>query len=428
MTSPYQLLPPLADTELAELAADISENGVIVPVLVDEEGVVIDGHHRQQIADDLGIDYPVQVVAGLTEAEKRDRALSLNLHRRHLNREQKREVIAASLTADPGLSNRQHAERTGVSDKTVASVRERLEATAEIPQSDERVSADGRVRPATQPPRPEPVEERVDELAPGELAAIEDTIAEAGMDTTDPEVVGQAIADAIESRTAPSFPTKPDLGGGISHPARYTDALLPQFAAILDELGNISTVLDPFAGTGKIHQLAEDGYETHGVEIEPEWATLDPRTVVGSALYLPFDEHSFDAIVTSPTYGNRLADSHNAADPERRRSYTHDLGRTLHPDNSGAMQWGKRYREFHEAAWNEAYRVLRPGGAFLLNIKDHIRDGKRQEVPAWHLTYLLGLGFRYRWHVDVNAPGLRAGSNASARYSAETIYVMERGE
>lgn len=70
-----------------------------------------------------------------------------------------RALIAESLKADPGLSNREHARRTGTSDNTVGSVRRELESTAQIAQSETRVSADGRVRPATQPkrePEPEP--------------------------------------------------------------------------------------------------------------------------------------------------------------------------------------------------------------------------------------------------------------------------------
>jgi tRNA G10 N-methylase Trm11 len=84
---------------------------------------------------------------------------------------------------------------------------------------------------------------------------------------------------------------------------------------------------------------------------------------------LPFADASIDAIVTSPTYGNRLADHHRASDPLLRRSYTHDLGRPLHSENSGAMQWGDAYRAFHRRAWAEAVRVLKPGGRFVLNVK-----------------------------------------------------------
>ena len=55
MTAPYQLLPDLTEAELRSLAESITEHGVLVPVVIDEEGAVIDGHHRQKIADSLGI-------------------------------------------------------------------------------------------------------------------------------------------------------------------------------------------------------------------------------------------------------------------------------------------------------------------------------------------------------------------------------------
>jgi len=45
---------------------------------------------------------------------------------------------------------------------------------------------------------------------------------------------------------------------------------------------------------------------------------------VGNALSLPFEDDSFDAVCTSPTYGNRLAENHDAYDPQARRSYKHD--------------------------------------------------------------------------------------------------------
>ena len=54
-----------------------------------------------------------------------------------------------------------------------------------------------------------------------------------------------------------------------------------------------------------------------------------------------FSDATFDMVVTSPTYGNRMADHHNAKDGRRRITYTHNLGRTLTPGNSGAMQWGE---------------------------------------------------------------------------------------
>lgn len=152
MSARYQLLPSLTDAELADLRADIEAHGIRVPIDVDENGQILDGHHRSAIATMLGIDCPHRVVTGLDEAAKRDYALAVNIHRRSLTREQRRDLIAASLRSDPDLSDRQHGRRTGVDGKTVATVRGEMESTAEIPQSTTRTSADGRQRPATVTP------------------------------------------------------------------------------------------------------------------------------------------------------------------------------------------------------------------------------------------------------------------------------------
>ena len=155
----YQVMPPLAPDEYQELYDDIKVNGVLEPIHVDENGVVIDGHHRSKIAADLGVPCPVITHDNLDEAGKRSLAFTLNLKRRHLNREQRRALIAESLKVDPQLSNREHARRTGASDKTVQSVRADTEANAEIPHygASERQEASGRTaRGAAQQPRPEP--------------------------------------------------------------------------------------------------------------------------------------------------------------------------------------------------------------------------------------------------------------------------------
>jgi hypothetical protein len=77
--------------------------------------------------------------------------ISANIHRRHLTAEQKRDIIAKVLKAQPEKSNRTIAKQTKVDDKTVAAVRTQLEATAEIPQLTKTVGADGRTRRVPQP-------------------------------------------------------------------------------------------------------------------------------------------------------------------------------------------------------------------------------------------------------------------------------------
>jgi tRNA G10 N-methylase Trm11 len=179
-------------------------------------------------------------------------------------------------------------------------------------------------------------------------------------------------------------------------------------------------VLDPFAGTGRVHLL---GAQSWGIEIEPEWASMHPRTIVGDALLLPFVEDSFDAVVTSCTYGNRLADHHEARDGSVRHSYRHDLGRALHPNNSGQFQWGERYREFHRAAWCEVKRVLVPDGRFLLNTSNHVRKHEVQDVNQWHFETLEDLGFEKLSVILIPTSRLRYGANSNVRVEGEVLSV-----
>ncbi|MGP5169074.1 hypothetical protein [Corynebacterium casei] len=65
---------------------------------------------------------------------KRSLAFTLNLKRRHLNREQRRELIAESLKSDPQLSNREHARRTGAHQTTVGTVRKEMVEDGQVSQ------------------------------------------------------------------------------------------------------------------------------------------------------------------------------------------------------------------------------------------------------------------------------------------------------
>lgn len=209
------------------------------------------------------------------------------------------------------------------------------------------------------------------------------------------------------------------------HPAKFTDALIEPMRVMLQLNHSGSLVLDPFAGTGKIHALHPE-YNTVGIEIEPEWAALHPRTICGDALRLPFSAGAFDTVCTSPTYGNRMADTYNGRDGSRRNTYRIAIGRDLNQHNSGGLQWGKRYRSFHVAAWNEARRVLRPGGLLLLNMKDHIRRGVVQPVTAWHVETITAAGFVQVDAWRVPCPGLRYGRNGAARVDYESLIMFKR--
>jgi site-specific DNA-methyltransferase (adenine-specific) len=88
--TPYRdLLPPLSTEELAALRADVkASNGVRDSACVDEEGNVLDGHHRLEIDPNC----PVRVIEGLSPAEKEAFVFRANFVRRNLSPSQKNEA------------------------------------------------------------------------------------------------------------------------------------------------------------------------------------------------------------------------------------------------------------------------------------------------------------------------------------------------
>ena len=203
------------------------------------------------------------------------------------------------------------------------------------------------------------------------------------------------------------------------HPAKYTDALLPHFKKII---GDCENILDPFAGTGKLKEIYP---QATLLEIEPEWAKIN-NAIVGDATNMPNEwEESFDVVCTSPCYGNRMADSFNAKDNSKRNTYQHSLGRKPSRNSSATLQWGEKYKQFHKKAWAEVYRVLSNEGKFVLNISDHIRAGKVQQVTEWHIYECLKRGFVLVDWIKVETPRNKFGANRQ-RVDYESILVFKK--
>lgn len=189
--------------------------------------------------------------------------------------------------------------------------------------------------------------------------------------------------------------------------------------------GDSRLLFDPFAGIGRIHEL-RPGWETWGLEIEPEWASTSQYTFRGDVLEVggirALKRFPIDTIVTSPSFGNRMADHFVAQDNSVRHTYRSALGRDLHENNSGRMQWGPMYRDFHQRAWEEVTML----GAkwFILNIKDHIRAGERQMVGAWHDRTLRNLGWEWTNIKSVSSRGMRHGANRD-RVNSEAVILYK---
>jgi len=92
-----KLLPPLEGEEYEQLAEDIAQRGVQVPIVVDQDGYIIDGHTRYRIATGLGIEVPYVQITVTDEDERIERALTLNMQRRKQVSKAKLKTLAKEL-------------------------------------------------------------------------------------------------------------------------------------------------------------------------------------------------------------------------------------------------------------------------------------------------------------------------------------------
>jgi len=217
----------------------------------------------------------------------------------------------------------------------------------------------------------------------------------------------------------------------VDHPAPFHPRILDAVAELLLRHGLTGgNLIDPFAGIGRVTTLKDRGFTGAIVcnELEPEWAKAIQGADfvrVGDARQLPQEwTRRFDLAVTSPTYGNRMADHHNAKDGSRRITYRHRLGRPLTLGNTGQLQWGWEYRALHEQAWAELDRVVRT--AIVLNVKDHIRAGQAVPVTDWHVQAFQVLDWRVVERVRVPVDGMGFGANRSLRVEYENVILLTR--
>ena len=252
------------------------------------------------------------------------------------------------------------------------------------------------------------------------------------------------------------------------HPAKFSAPILEAIAGQLaDEMVPPGgTLLDPFAGVGLVHKLADEhGYDSLGVDLEPEWAATHERTICGDSTMLatligPYAGH-VDAIVTSPAYGNRLADQYLGSDDEKcracmgtgkrdpedpelgfcpkckgsgnakskRMGYAVSLGRKCTPGSGAAMPWGPKYRRLHERVWAECDRALAPGGLWLVNASSFLKTVKGdvvyQPVMEWHLEQI-ALRARVVRVLAVQTRRMRYGENGEARVPVEHVIVARK--
>jgi hypothetical protein len=190
-----ELFPLLPPEELKELADDIKANGLQLRAVLCKDGcelALLDGRNRLDAIElafgPIGreVELSGQPIYRVTKTpDPYDYVIAVNLRRRHLNREQKRELMAALLKANPEKSNRQIAKTVKASDHTVGTVRTEMEGRAQIAHVETRTDSKGREQPAHKLParsawtrtsaaEPEPEQEDTGDVSPEELARMTD--------------------------------------------------------------------------------------------------------------------------------------------------------------------------------------------------------------------------------------------------------------
>ena len=163
------LFPMMSDTELDELAADIEKNGLLEPITWwvgdisnyrDEDREVIDGRNRveathriknPQRREELRAHLLSRLGSQIVDGDPVAYVISLNIRRRHLSPEQKRQLLETLVKDKPQRSDRATARIAQVDHKTVAAVRAEAERRGEIPHVATRTDTKGREQPASKP-------------------------------------------------------------------------------------------------------------------------------------------------------------------------------------------------------------------------------------------------------------------------------------
>ena len=79
------LVPPLSVSEYLSLKNSISKTGLRMPIIINSDHVILDGHNRDKICQELGIEARYEVIDFKDKLEEKSFVIETNLERRHLS-------------------------------------------------------------------------------------------------------------------------------------------------------------------------------------------------------------------------------------------------------------------------------------------------------------------------------------------------------
>jgi ParB-like chromosome segregation protein Spo0J len=136
------LFPLLEGEEFDALVADIKANGLIEPIVM-LDGMILDGRHRYRACLAAGVEPRFTDYRGDNPTTY---VISVNIHRRHLAAEDKRDLLVKLVAAQPQKSDRAIAREAKVDHHQVSRARKKAEATGTIVPVEKRVGGDGKAR------------------------------------------------------------------------------------------------------------------------------------------------------------------------------------------------------------------------------------------------------------------------------------------
>ena len=422
------IVPPMQEDEYNDLVETMREVGFLkeYPVYL-YEGQILDGIHRYKASLEAGVEAVYEEYTGNDPIRF---VIAVNLHRRHLTAGQ-RATTALSLWSvqqtlweiEPGSQNGQHGDKKprSTAKTTKKDVAEDQHTTTTYMQRAKQIKEFDEAHGTT----------LFDTVNSGSqtLHGVHTLIEEADP-KRDSDLIERVSTGLSKAHTqAKIAKQRTEVPHKRKHPATYSEGMM--FEAV-KWLTKADKVLDPFAGAGGIYDLLGwlPDIEIEAIDIEANdgWTDMDKRVKHGNASSLRWDDAYFDAVVTSPTYGNGMNEGRLAYDAVGRDDYASRLGRELSPSNTGSFRWtNETYRELHEQAWQECKRVLKPGGKLLMFIRDHLSQQKPQPVTGWHVNALLSIGFDLVTVWAIATPGLRRGQGTeNAAGTGEVMVVMQK--
>lgn len=89
-----KLVPPVPKEEYLQLKNSIQNNGLYLPIIINEKGIVLDGHHRFRVCKELGINPKTQTKKFQNKTDEIIFVGESNLHRRQLTPLQRIELVS----------------------------------------------------------------------------------------------------------------------------------------------------------------------------------------------------------------------------------------------------------------------------------------------------------------------------------------------